>query len=248
MPHSSQETAVASWTEPEGVLARGTLIVVPGRGESPEVYERFGRRISADAYRVHVTADPAGDAARVEAQVKDLINGPGPVVLAGSDTGALFAAGLAASGQVSGVDALILAGLPAGEAGPAAGWEEELGARTTCPTHRGRLDGGLVRPGALYEPVPEGWAERADLAKIAQPVLGLHGADDPVSPLADARARYAAAARAEFVSVTGTTHDALNGATHRTVAATVVQFLERLKASPDLTPIATRELPPPGRG
>lgn len=73
--------------------------------------------------------------------------------------------GLLARGTVSGVDALILAGLPAdGRAGDTApaDWDDELGARTTCPTHRGRLAGGLVRPGALYEPVPEGWADRAE--------------------------------------------------------------------------------------
>jgi hypothetical protein len=55
-------TPVASWTEPDGVALRGTLIVLPGRGERPELYERFGRRIAADGYRVYVVADPAQDA------------------------------------------------------------------------------------------------------------------------------------------------------------------------------------------
>jgi alpha-beta hydrolase superfamily lysophospholipase len=112
MAQPRQETAVASWTEPEWLVSRGTLIIVPGRGEQPEVYERFGHRISSDAYRVHVVADPVPDAALTERQVKDLLDGPAPVVLAGSDTGALYATGLVASGQVSDVDALILAGLP----------------------------------------------------------------------------------------------------------------------------------------
>jgi alpha-beta hydrolase superfamily lysophospholipase len=249
MAEAPPQTPAVSWTEPEGLLARGTLILVPGRGEKPEVYERFGRRMSGDAYRVHVTADPVTDAALTESQVKQQLDGsgapvPGPVVLVGSDTGALFAAGLLASGAVSGVDALILAGLPAADAGSSAGkadFDDELSARTTCPTHRGRLADGLVRPGALYEPVPGGWADRADLAKIAQPILGLHGTDDPVSPLSAVRARYAAAPDADLVSVTGTTHDALNNATHRTVAATVILFLERLRQGADLTPIAVRE-------
>jgi alpha-beta hydrolase superfamily lysophospholipase len=249
MAEARPQTSAASWTEPEGLLARGTLILAPGRGEQPEVYERFGRRISSDAFRVHVAADPVTDAALAESQVKQQLDGsgatvPGPVVLVGSDTGALFAAGLLASGTVSGVDALILAGLPAdGRAGDTApaDWDDELGARTTCPTHRGRLADGLVRPGALYEPVPEGWADRADLARITQPVLGLHGTDDPVSPLSAVRARYAAAPNADLVSVTGTTHDALNNATHRTVAATVILFLERLRQGAGLTPIAVHE-------
>src|SRR5579871_379262 len=46
--------AAVSWPEPPGIAPRGTLIVIPGRGEQPGVYERFGRRISADGYRVHV--------------------------------------------------------------------------------------------------------------------------------------------------------------------------------------------------
>src|SRR5690349_15980010 len=153
----SQDAVGASWTEPEGLAPRGTLIVVPGRGERPEVYERFGRRISADAYRVHAVADPTVDAVLAKDQIAAVSGGPGPLVLVGSDTGALYAAALVASGQLAGVDALILAGLPAAAAAPAAGlvapavstaslaWENELQARSTCPTHRGKLDTGIVR-------------------------------------------------------------------------------------------------------
>ncbi len=249
-----QHAPGASWTEPEGLAPRGTLVVIPGRGESPAVYERFGRRIAADAYRVQVVADPTEDADLTTAQIEGALDGPRPFVLAGSDTGALFAVGLVASGRLPSVDALILAGLPvnagtgsAGEseqpasAGAGVSWEEELGERTTCPTHRGRLDGGLVRRGALYEPLPEGWTDRADLARITRPVLGIHGDDDKVSPLSAVRDQYAAAPQAELFSVAGTTHDALNNATHRTVAATVVLFLERLRLGAELLPIAVRE-------
>src|ERR1700761_8447022 len=63
------QDAVASWTEPEGLTPRGTIVVIPGRGERPGVYERFGRRISGDAYRVHAVASPAEDAALAEEQV-----------------------------------------------------------------------------------------------------------------------------------------------------------------------------------
>jgi len=237
------QPVVASWTEPEGLNPRGTVIVVPGRGEEPAVYERFGRRISADAYRVHAVANPVDDPVAAEAQVKSLIDGPKPVVLAGSDTGALFAAGLVASGRLPGADALILAGFPteADGAGAPGDWEAELEARTACPTHRGKLAGGILRRGALYEAVPDGWAEQADLKAVPVPVLGLHGAADPLSPLAAARERYAAAPRAELVSIAGGVHDAFNDITHRTAAATVILFLERLRNGGDLAPIAVRE-------
>jgi alpha-beta hydrolase superfamily lysophospholipase len=256
-----QHVPVVTWTEPEGIATRGTLVVIPGRGEQPAHYERFGRRVAADGYRVHAVTDPTLAAALATSQISDQLTGPGisdrltgpgtprPFVLAGSDTGALFAAGLAATGQVPWLDALVLAGLPTTEASSGRGsWEDELDTRTACPTHRGRLSGPGLRRGALYEPVPAGWAERADLGAVTQPILGIHGTDDPVSPLAAVRSRYAAAASAELVSIAGGRHDALNDVTHRTVAATIVLFLERLRLGADLPRIAIRETLEPAGG
>jgi pimeloyl-ACP methyl ester carboxylesterase len=283
----SQPAPVLSWSEPAGLAARGTLIVVPGRGEQPSLYERFGARLAADAYRVHAVADPTVDAALTREQVYGLLAAPGepaPKVLVGSDSGALFAAALAAAAglAVGSLAALVLAGLPvaaapaasgarpagadqgAGEAGTngsrtngsrpngsgsngsgteGAGttWEAELDSRTACGTHLGRLAGPGLRRGALYEPIPADWFAAADFAAIDVPILGLHGAEDRVSPLAAARARYAAAPAAELVSIAGGRHDALNDQTHRTAAATIVLFLERLRSSPALAPIGRRE-------
>ena len=118
MTQHDQPAAIVGWDEPEGLNPRGTVIILPGRGEQPAVYERFGRRISADAYRVRAVASPAEDPALTEKQVRSLLDGPKPVVLAGSDTGALFAVALVASGRLPEVAALVLAGLPTG---PAAG-------------------------------------------------------------------------------------------------------------------------------
>jgi alpha-beta hydrolase superfamily lysophospholipase len=243
-----ERATAASWVEPDGVAPRGTLIVIPGRGEGPELYERFGRRIAADAYRVQVVSDPVADPALTTSQVLAITAEVRPYVLVGSDTGALFAAGLVASGQVADVDAVVLAGLPTAEAEPpvvgradAESWEAELAARTACPTHRGRLAGQGLRRGALFEPIPAGWESLADLGRIQPPVLGLHGTADPVSPLDAARERYRQAPRAELVSIAGGVHDVLNDVTHRTVAATIVLFLERLRLSAELPPIAVSE-------
>jgi alpha-beta hydrolase superfamily lysophospholipase len=240
-----QHVPVVTWTEPEGIATRGTLVVIPGRGEQGAHYERFGRRVAADGYRVHAVTDPTVDAALTADQVAAQLASAGtasPRVLVGSDTGALFAARLAAAGTVPGLDALVLAGLPTSEAGPGGGsWEEELDTRTACPTHRGRLSGPGLRRGALYEPVPTGWAEWAELSAVTQPILGIHGTDDSVSPLAAARVRYTAAVSAELISIAGGRHDALNDVTHRTVAATIVLFLERLRLGAELPSIGIRE-------
>jgi alpha-beta hydrolase superfamily lysophospholipase len=119
--------------------------------------------------------------------------------------------------------------------------EEELDTRTACPAHRARLSAPGLRRGALYQPVPDGWIQQADLAAVAQPILGIHGIDDPVSPLASARARYAGARSAELVAIAGGRHDILNDLAHRTVAATIVLFLERLRLGPGLPRIAISE-------
>jgi alpha-beta hydrolase superfamily lysophospholipase len=248
-----QHAPTFTWNEPDGIAARGSVIVIPGRGEQPELYERFGRRIASDGYRVHAVAEPAVDETAATAQITDLLTAaaPAPYVLAGSDTGALFALWLAASGTLPGIDALVLAGLPVpvpatttdgGNASDRGSWDAELDARTTCPAHRGRLSGPHLRRGALYEPVPAGWLDRADLSRVGQPVLGLHGEDDLLSPLEAARDRYATASRAELVSIAGGRHDAFNDQTHRTAAATVVLFLERLRLDPNgLAAIAVRQ-------
>lgn len=85
---------------PEGPAIRGTVVVVPGRGETRETYTRLGRRLAADAYRVRVVDavhldadDPAGSLTRFGAQVAEAVAGTAgpdgvarPVVLVGADT------------------------------------------------------------------------------------------------------------------------------------------------------------------
>jgi alpha-beta hydrolase superfamily lysophospholipase len=232
MPSSS----VSSWDEPEGLAARGTLIVLAGRGEHGGVYERFGRRLGYDAYRVRALGDPAADPAVLEQAAKLLADEslPGPKVLVGSDTGARYALQLAAE-QTAGIDALILAGLPTG-AWTAGSWEEEAAARTACPTHQGRLTNDPeFRRGAI-DNAPELSEPRLDLVRV--PVLALHGKDDTISPLDRALKVYVGHPNVHTVTFVDGRHDVLNDALHRTVAATVVLFLERLRLSPELPAIA----------
>jgi alpha-beta hydrolase superfamily lysophospholipase len=246
VPTSTPDAApvVASWREPTGSTPRGTVVVVPGRGEHAGVYERFGRRISADGYRVWAVADPTADADRTEGQIRALLPAePGPVVLAGSDTGALFAAGLVAAG-LRGVAGLVLAGLPTTGGSAPGGWEDELAARTACPTHLARLGADpALRRGAIAGAIPRSWFDAADPAGVGVPVLGVHGAADTVSPVSAARDWYADVVTAELVTVAGGRHDALNDSTHRVAAASVVLFLERLRLGPELPAVVHVETP-----
>jgi alpha-beta hydrolase superfamily lysophospholipase len=230
-----------SFDNPPHLAARGTVVVLPGRGEDASVYERLGLRLSFDAYRVRVLDDPTRDPAAATAVVKALLADDGPHVLLGSDTGALFAALLVAEGVVT-VDGLVLAGVPiTAPAGEALDWEAELAARTTCPTHRARLtDDTDFHRGALWTAPPPDWADRANPAAIPVPVTGIHGADDPLSPLDDVRAWFTRLLQGELVSLAGTAHDALNNQTHRTAAAVIIRFLERLRVG---APIDRVEVP-----
>ncbi len=240
----------AAWNEPAGLPARGTVLVIPGRGEEPALYRRLGRRLASDAYRVRVLPDPTiSSAVTLDRVTGNLASpeSPGPRVIAGSDTGALYAAILAASGELAGLDGLILAGMPTASNAPESrqgqrpSWPDELDCRTACTSHRTALNGSALRRGALFGPVPEGWLEAADLSRVKQPVLAIHGAADPVSPLSQARSWYRQAPAARLVSIADGRHDVLNDVTHRTVAATIVLFLERLRLGSDLPEIATAE-------
>jgi alpha-beta hydrolase superfamily lysophospholipase len=237
------------------------VVVLAGRGERPGVYERFGRRLAADAYRVRAVGDATADAGveAVSLQVKSLLEEPGrpgPLVLAGSDTGALLALRLVALGSVT-VDGLILAGLPDPtldtvlDRGPDTGPDTALGTaaepelRASCPTHQKLLrdaDRDLFQTGALTrERIPAELREPIEgtAAGVAVPVLGLHGDNDQLSPLAQVRARYTGLPHAEVLTVADGRHDVLNAANHRSVAASVVLWLERLRLGAGLPPIVT---------
>ncbi|ATE55558.1 lysophospholipase [Actinosynnema pretiosum] len=254
-----------SYDNPAHLGPRGTVVVLPGRGEGAAVYERLGARLAADAYRVRITADPALDPAGVAAEVKAVLgdeeDAPRPHVLLGSDAGALFAALLLAEGAVA-ADGAVLAGLPVGDRGEGHGgerggdrvgepvdgrtadWESELDARTACPAHRARLsDGTALHRGSLRTAPPPDWAERAAPEDVVVPVLGLRGADDPLTGADASRDWFSRLPDGELVGIAGTAHDVLNDRTHRTAAALVVRFLERLRLGPGLPEAETTEVP-----
>jgi pimeloyl-ACP methyl ester carboxylesterase len=228
---------VTSWDEPAGATPRGTLIVLPGRGETSAAYERFGRRLSADAYRVRLVPVALADLDAARVTVEKLIADeslPGPKVLVGSDSGATLAALLA---QEVGVDAAVVAGLALPDSAGVGSWDEEIDARTACPVHRSVIstDETFGR-GGLNEPLP--WSTFA-LTPSDKPTLLLHGSSDPITPAAAAVAPYAGADNVRVRVVNGGRHDVLNDASHRSVAATIVLFLESLKLGADLPDIVT---------
>ena len=243
-------TSASAWDEPAGIAARGTVLVLPGRGEQPGLYRRFGSRIAADGYRVRVLSDPTADLAEADAALKAALTGAdtvAPRVLVGVDTGAL-AALRAAADRPAPIDALILVGLPDPNQPSEEwleSWDDEVEYRASCPTHRGLIaDETLVERGALRsDRIPDELREPVDLSAVTLPVLGVHGDDDVLSPFDGVRWQYAQLSEVQVVLVGHGRHDALNSATHRSVAARVVQFLESVRAGVDSPPIL-REVKP----
>lgn len=233
---TAAEGRQARWHEPTGLNPRGTLVVVPGRGESAEVYHRFATRLAADAYRVTVVE--AADAGELVTRVRELAQDPwvvAPLVLVGSDLGALRA--LAAASTEGVADAVVAAGIPVDRRVPSTDWDEEILARTGCPTHQGVLRAVAAQS---YASLPDA-VTTVDLAPAAPtvPVLALHGVVDTISPVDRALEYYRALPNVTVQVVEDGRHDVLNDATHRSVAATVVLFLERLRLGSDL-PVIVR--------
>ncbi|WPO84919.1 alpha/beta hydrolase [Herbiconiux sp. KACC 21604] len=220
------------WAEPTAAL-RGSIVVLAGRGEQQAVYRRFAARLAYDGYRVAVVADAAADLDGTAAEVARLLQDRTdvPRILVGSDTGASVAATLLAQGLAF-ADVAVLAGLPVAGATGELDWSAELEARSACPVHRGVLDeAGALDHGSLSrrDPVLDA-VDAATLAGVLVPVLTLHGTADVISPVEAAAAVYDAAPEVESYLIEGGRHDILNDVTHRSVAATVVLFLERLRS------------------
>jgi alpha-beta hydrolase superfamily lysophospholipase len=227
------DTSSLAIDPPVGLVPRGTIVVLGGRGESAEVYRRFGTRLAADAYRVRVLTEDEVDVESVGQLFA--ASDVSPRVLAGSDTGALRVLSFAKPPDLR-LDGVILAGTPTSEATPASQhWDAELDARTACPVHRGRLSNEeIVRPGALGERIPAALFQEAVARDVTVPVLVIHGDSDPISHEQDVRTWLSDVAHAEFVTVGDGHHDVLNDASHRSVAAAIVLWLERLRGAPTL--------------
>jgi alpha-beta hydrolase superfamily lysophospholipase len=246
------------FTGPAELRTRGTVLVVPGRGESPASYGRFGRRLAADAYRVRVIEAPvidavdlAGSLDRFAADLAGAVAGVGddgatpPLVLLGVDTGAAALAALAARSDPAAPwwpAAVVLAALPGYAAHDTGGWDDELDLRTHCGVHRGVLsDDPTVHRGSLADAVPAALLDAAYGSRAELPHLLLTGDADPFADR-EALTRLAKSLPTARLSIVyGAHHDVLNDLQHRSAAAEIVTFLEALRNVPSLAPIVRAE-------
>jgi pimeloyl-ACP methyl ester carboxylesterase len=249
--------AYLDFTGPEGLRIRGTLVVIPGRGESPDTYRRFSSRIAADSYRVRVVNSSAARQAtnhtldEVAAELSVAVDDLGeelvrPLVLVGTDASAAALAALVARSDPKAAwwpDALVLAAVPGyGTHDVGSDWESELAVRSHCPVHRGVLTSdAYVDRGEISSPVRDELLDQAYGSTATVPHLLLVGDSDPIADR-EALARLSKTLLTARLSVVrGAHHDVLNDLQHRSVAAEVVSFLEVLRDGNPLRALVAAE-------
>ncbi|MFG1925153.1 FAD-dependent oxidoreductase [Cryptosporangium sp. NPDC048952] len=238
---------MTDYPAPQGLRTRGTVLIVPGRGETPTSYARLATRLAADAYHVRVLPSTASAAAGTElGTLRDELTAAAgdpelvrPLVLIGADTGAAAVGALVAQGDTA-ADAVVLAGLPGYTTRTTDTWDDELDTRTHCPTHRGVLTTDAT-PGALNAAVDSALLDATYGSTVDLPHLIIVGDTDPYADRAALTRAAKALPRARLVVVRNGHHDVLNDLQHRSVAAEIVTFLEALRDSEELVPFVTVE-------
>ncbi|HEY4568087.1 MAG TPA: alpha/beta hydrolase [Kribbella sp.] len=226
------------WSEPSGLNPRGTVFVITGRGETPEVYERFGQRLSADAYRVVAISARSVSSDETKIEIARLVRDSedvGPRVLIGADLGAGTALEVAAEHDLD-LAGLIVAGAATKDQIHLDSWDAEIAASTSCPTHRSVL--ARTARGSLSSDLNARNSRSPD-PRVGVPTLALHGAADTISSPGNALAYYAAAGIAEVLMVADGRHDILNDVSHRSIAARIVLFLEQVRLGNNAGPLIT---------
>lgn len=233
------EAMTSVFDEAPPLAPRGTVVVLVGRGEHPGVYERLGHRLAVDAWRVRVV--PGHTDVEVLANIRETLGDEPvqPVVLLGSDDGAARATRLAAAVDA---DALVLGGLVPSGTGAVHfdDWDDEVTARTSCPAHRARLGADAALERDALADVPDTTVDTG----VVMPVLALHGTADRVVAITDALPVLERFPDVEVLAVRDGVHDVFNDIVHRSVAASVVLFLERLRVGgePVVTRVASADL------
>lgn len=242
----------ADWPPESSGAPHAHVVILPGRGETVAGYRRLAQRISIDSVRTLVYGGPYVDAlpqndqdiGRLALEVLDALGDPGgkPVILIGSDSGALVALHLAQAlrGRVT---AVAVAGIPAGRApqvGPA--FDAELDLRSACTSYRGVLnsDENFRRGTVLQQNIPAYLWDSLSPKDIRVPVLSLQGEDDKLSDLASVKTLIQRIPKAQFAIVKHGRHDVLNDHDHRAVGSELAIFIQRARRGTELPLIVER--------
>lgn len=162
-----------------------------------------------------------------------------PLVLAGHSLGGVAAAVSAARGSAH-YDGLILSGTPLSPLEWVVALREEGNGDlalepsdlSSDPFYLDELENdplaftSAAGAQSLVDVLPPAWVEfEQTFGDVALPILFLHGGDDPIAPVTDARAWSARVPNGRIAEFAGARHDVLNESVHREVAAVITRFV-----------------------
>lgn len=227
---------------------RGRIVILQGRGDDPTYYKRLGSRISVDGYTAFVptkTASSTHNAAQIWNDVSEDWDDENPVLAVTVDSAAGFLTHAIAENLLHTVpDGLILTGI----ALPAANtWQEadELSLRSACPAHGAVVEAAVETESLVtsdVEPIKPVLPKLKDEIKArgTVPSVIIHGTDDVIAPIDQVRTLLQNWTSAEFIAIRTGLHDIINDVNHRTVAAEIISFAERLRQGTNAPLIVTR--------
>jgi alpha-beta hydrolase superfamily lysophospholipase len=163
----------------------------------------------------------------------------GPLVLAGHSLGGVAAAISAARGSAH-YDGLILSGTPLSPLEWVVSLSQEGNGElaldpsdlSSDPFYLDELENdplaftSAAGAQSLVDVLPPAWVEfEQEFADVALPILFVHGGDDPIAPVSDARSWSARVPNGRIAEFAGARHDVLNESVHRQVASAITQFV-----------------------
>jgi hypothetical protein len=210
-------TRPSSVRDPEGDV-RGDVVILGGLHETAIDFDLLTRQLLLVGFRVTVFDDVSVDVDASRRGVRRALDGTGsivPLVLVGSDLGAVLVAGLVADAAVA-VSSVVIGNLVTPTSRPStvtvadfAGFEETVNGLLP---REARLPVGIRLPQAR---------------DVGVPALVFHGDADDVTEVADAVSWASQLPFGSLRLVPDGDHHVLTGEARRTIAASIVLFLER---------------------
>lgn len=211
-------------------------------GSDIEVWalDEVGHGLSDGDRAVIASIDDLVENGRQLVALAEAANPGRPIVLAGHSLGAVAAA-VSASRDPSRLEGLILSGAPLSSLGwvlslvaddPEGGLDLDPTDLSLDPFYLDELEHdplaftSTAGAGSLLATLPPAWVElELGFEAIALPVLFVHGGNDPIVPVSDARSWSARIPDGRITEFPGAHHDVLNETVHREVAAVVADFV-----------------------
>lgn len=213
--------------QPDGET-RGSVVILAGLDEAPGDFALLTEVLLLAGYAVTIFGDVSVDPRASSEGVARLLASTlvRPVIVVGTDFGAVLALSLAveSASTAARVDAVVIGGLVTRSSRASTVPIADFDAVTASVTASGGAADALLEPR-----IPHGF-RLPDAQHVRLPTLVLHGDADDVTAVADAVSWASLLPFGSLRLVPGGDHHVLVGEARRTIAASIVLFIERHRA------------------